>query len=47
MKKTPSNVSPKNSKRACLCKDKDKYSIKCCNGDLQEQGIGIIQRTAE
>lgn len=43
----PSWSSPKGGKRACLCKDTDKYSIKCCNGDLQEQGIGIIQRTAE
>jgi hypothetical protein len=43
----PSWSSPKGGKRACLCKDRDAYNIKCCNGDLQEQGIGIIQRVNE
>ncbi len=41
MKKTPSNNSPKNSKRACLCKDST-YSTKCCDGSLQAQGIGSL-----
>jgi len=31
--------SPKGGKRGCLCKD-GKYDSKCCNGELQEQGIG-------
>lgn len=31
--------SPKGGKRGCLCKD-GTYSSKCCNGELQEQGIG-------
>lgn len=33
--------SPKGGKRGCLCKD-GKYSSKCCNGELQEQGIGSL-----
>jgi hypothetical protein len=35
--------SPKNSRRACLCLDKDTYDVSCCNGALMEQGIGVIQ----
>ena len=35
--------SPKNSRRACLCLDKDTYDVKCCNGALMEQGIGVIE----
>lgn len=31
--------SPKGGKRGCLCKD-GTYSSKCCEGELQEQGIG-------
>lgn len=41
MKATPSKSSPRGGNRACLCKD-GKYSKKCCNGDLQAQGIGVI-----
>lgn len=33
--------SPKGGKRGCLCKD-GTYSSKCCNGELQEQGIGSL-----
>jgi hypothetical protein len=40
MKET-SKTSPKGGKRGCLCKD-GKYSKKCCNGDLQEQGVGAL-----
>lgn len=32
-------TSPKGGKRGCLCKD-NTYNSKCCNGELQEQGIG-------
>jgi hypothetical protein len=32
--------SPKNSRRACLCIDKDTYSVDCCKGALIQQGIG-------
>jgi hypothetical protein len=32
-------TSPKGGKRGCLCKD-NTYDSKCCNGELQEQGIG-------
>jgi hypothetical protein len=39
--KTPSRTSPKSSGRACLCPD-GTYSIKCCDGSLQAQGIGRI-----
>jgi hypothetical protein len=41
---TPSRTSPKGGRRGCLCKDKDTYSIKCCDGDLWSQGIGSIYR---
>jgi hypothetical protein len=37
--------SPKNSRRACLCLHSDTYDVKCCNGALMEQGIGVIQGT--
>ena len=32
--------SPKNSRRGCLCQDRDTYHRDCCNGALIEQGIG-------
>lgn len=35
--------SPKNSRRACLCLHADTYDVRCCNGALMEQGIGVIQ----
>ncbi len=38
---TKSRTSPQGGKRGCLCKD-NTYSSKCCNGDLQNQGIGNI-----
>lgn len=41
MKKTPSKSSPKGGKRGCLCDD-GKYSKDCCNGDLQNQGVGAL-----
>jgi len=34
--------SPRNSRRACLCKDGRTYSRKCCDGELINQGIGSI-----
>ena len=36
---TKSRTSPQGGKRGCLCKD-NTYNSKCCNGDLQNQGIG-------
>ena len=39
---TKSLSSPKNSRRGCLCAKGNKYSVKCCNGNLQAQGIGLI-----
>lgn len=42
--KTFSWTSPKGGTRGCLCID-NTYSSKCCDGSLQAQGIGIIQRT--
>jgi hypothetical protein len=36
--------SPKNDKRACLCKN-NTYSRKCCDGSLRAQGIGNITKT--
>jgi hypothetical protein len=41
MKKTPSKSSPRGGKRGCLC-DNGTYSKDCCNGDLQNQGIGSL-----
>lgn len=35
--------SPKNNRRGCLCLHLDTYDVKCCNGLLIEQGIGVIQ----
>jgi hypothetical protein len=40
----PSRSSPKSSGRACLCRDKDTYSRKCCKGEIMNQGIGSIYR---
>lgn len=37
--------SPKNSRRACLCLHSDTYDVKCCQGALIQQGIGVIQGT--
>jgi len=37
---TPSRTSPKGGRRGCLCRDRDAYSIECCNGDIIAQGIG-------
>ncbi len=37
--KTKSRTSPVGGSRGCLCPD-NTYSSKCCNGDLQAQGIG-------
>jgi len=42
--KTPSYSSPKGGRRGCLCED-GKYSVKCCDGSLQAQGIGMITGT--
>ena len=38
---TKSKTSPKGGKRGCLCPD-GKYSPDCCNGDLQNQGVGSL-----
>jgi hypothetical protein len=35
--------SPKDSRRGCLCPDKDLYLRECCDGSLQAQGVGSIQ----
>lgn len=40
---TRGKSSPKNSRRACLCLNSNTYSRKCCNGALQQQGIGQTQ----
>lgn len=32
--------SPKNSRRGCLCLESNTYSRECCDGYLQNQGIG-------
>jgi surface protein len=37
-----SRTSPKGSSRACLCWDTNTYSISCCDGSIQAQGIGSI-----
>lgn len=40
---TRGKSSPKNSRQGCLCLNTDTYSRKCCNGALQQQGIGQTQ----
>lgn len=40
---TRGKSSPKNSRRACLCLNSDTYSTQCCDGALQNQGIGQTQ----
>tara|TARA_B110000858_G_C17788903_1_gene468698 strand:- start:1954 stop:2172 length:219 start_codon:yes stop_codon:yes gene_type:complete len=42
---TPSRTSPKGGRRGCLCRDRDAYSIECCNGDIIAQGIGSTTQT--
>ena len=42
---TPSRTSPNGGRRGCLCRDRDAYSIECCNGDIIAQGIGSISGT--
>lgn len=32
-------------RKACLCKDGKKYSVKCCEETPQGQGIGTINGT--
>ena len=41
----PSRTSPTGGSRACLCWDTSTYSIKCCDGSMRAQGIGVITRT--
>lgn len=42
---TVGKSSPKNSRRGCLCLDQQTYSKECCDGYLQNQGIGKTQST--
>jgi hypothetical protein len=35
------NSSPTDQSRGCLCKD-GTYKKECCNGEIQEQGIGAL-----
>lgn len=37
--------SPKNSRRGCLCLNSNTYSRECCDGYLQNQGIGKTEST--
>ena len=39
-------VPRQGSKRACLCSDKETYSVGCCRERLINQGIGTIQGAA-
>ena len=38
---TKSRTSPRGGRRGCLYKD-GTYNSKCCNGDLQNQGVGNL-----
>lgn len=40
-------TSPRGGRRACLCYDKETYSIKCCDGHYHSQGIGSIYKGAD
>jgi hypothetical protein len=43
---TRSISSPKGtSKMGCLCLHEDVYSIKCCKGAMQSQGVGNMSAT--
>jgi len=42
--RTVSYSSPKDSRRGCLCKNRNEYSVKCCDGLLIQQGIGNINK---
>jgi len=44
--RVPSWTSPKGGSRGCLCDD-NTYNVKCCDGSLQAQGIGLIYRKGE
>jgi len=39
-KKTPGKASP-TSGTSCICED-ETYSVDCCDGSLQAQGIGAL-----
>ena len=41
----PSRTSPKGGRRGCLCWDTNTYSIKCCDGSIHAQGLGLIVDT--
>ena len=45
-KKTESRTSPNGGKRGCLCDD-GTYSAECCDGTLQNQGIGNTTEQGE
>jgi len=45
-KKTVSKTSPKGGKKGCLCDD-GKYRAECCDGTLQNQGIGNTENQGE
>ena len=38
-------TSPQDDTRACLCED-NTYRIECCDGSLQAQGIGLINKSS-
>ena len=40
--KTVSKSSPTGGKQGCLCED-ETYSVECCDGSLQAQGIGQLE----
>lgn len=39
--KTESKTSPKGGRRGCLCDD-GTYKAECCDGTLQNQGVGSM-----
>ncbi len=42
---TPSLSSPrKGSRMGCLCRNKNTYSVKCCDKSINAQGIGLIYK---
>lgn len=42
---TKSLSSPrKGSRMGCLCRNKNTYSVKCCDKTLGAQGIGLIYK---
>ena len=39
---TKNNRGTGRGKQGCLCINRNYYSLKCCNGYLSQQGVGLV-----